>query len=97
MTTIQEQLAQDLAEVNWSDIMPHSKRDAVIVVYEGLSLVEVGAAIAQDNTAQVGVWIAEQLVQKPTAQQLSDWNGNPTQLFSTLIVQPYVLISPKGV
>jgi hypothetical protein len=92
MTTIQEQLSQDLATVNWSDIMPHCKRDAVIVVHEGLNLVEVGVAIAQDNVAQVQVWIAEQLLQKPTTQQLSAWNEHPEQEFSTLIVQPYVLI-----
>ncbi|MGB8700272.1 MAG: DUF2288 domain-containing protein [Thermosynechococcaceae cyanobacterium] len=95
MTDIREQLNDELAEIDWQTLMPHSKRDAVIVVHEGLDLIEVGVAIAQDNVSQVQVWIAEQLVQKPTAQQLSEWNNHPTQLFSTLIVQPYVLISLK--
>jgi hypothetical protein len=94
MTNIQEQLTQDLANVHWSDIAPHSKRDAVIVVHPALDMVEVGVAIAQDQVAQVQVWVEEQLVQKPTAAQLSDWNANPAQEFNTLIVQPYVLIRP---
>ena len=93
MTSIQAQLAQDLADVSWKDIIPHCQRDAVIVVYEGLDIVEVGVAIAQDNIAQVQVWVEEQLLQKPTAQQLSLWNQFPEQPFSVLIVQPYVLIS----
>jgi hypothetical protein len=94
MPSIQEQLTQDLANVNWSDIAPHSKRDAVIVVHPALDMVQVGVAIAQDKVTQVQVWVEEQLLQKPTAAQLSDWNANPTQEFRTLIVQPYVLISP---
>lgn len=93
MTNIQAQLTQDLADVSWKDIIPHCQRDAGIVVYEGLDIVEVGVAIAQDNIAQVQVWVEEQLLQKPTAQQLSLWNQSPEKLFSVLIVQPYVLIS----
>jgi hypothetical protein len=93
MTSIQEQLAQDLADVSWKDIIPHCQRDAVIVVYEGLDMIEVGVAIAQDNIAQVQVWVEEQLLQKPSAEQLSLWNQSPEQLFSVLIVAPYVLMT----
>jgi hypothetical protein len=92
MTSLQEQFTQDLADVNWRDIIPHCQRDGVIVVHQGLDIVEVGVAIAQDNLAQVQVWVEEQLLQKPTAPQLSLWNQSPEQLFSVLIVQPYVLI-----
>lgn len=95
MTSIQEQLAQDMANIEWSDLIPHCQRDAVIVVDEALNLIEAGVAIAQDNVSQVQVWVEEQLLQKPTAQQLSLWNQSPSQRFSTLIVQPYVLISSK--
>lgn len=95
MTSIQEQLAQDMANIEWSDLIPHCQRDAVIVVDEALNLIEAGVAIAEDNVAQVQVWVKEQLLQKPTEQQLSLWNQSPSQQFSTLIVQPYVLISSK--
>jgi hypothetical protein len=88
------QLAEDRADIEWEALIPHSRRDSIVFVHEGLDLVQVGVAIAQDNTAQVQVWIAEQLIQKPTPQQLSEWNQNPKQQFSALIVQPYVLISP---
>jgi hypothetical protein len=94
MTSIEAQLSEERADIEWEALIPHSKRDSIIFVHEGLDLVQVGVAIAQDNTAQVEVWIAEQLIQKPTAQQLSQWNQDPKQQFSTLIVQPYVLISP---
>jgi hypothetical protein len=95
MTSIEAQLAEERADIEWEALIPHSRRDSIIFVHKGLDLVQVGVAIAQDNTAQVEVWIAEQLIQKPTAQQLSEWNQNPKQPFSTLIVQPYVLICPS--
>ena len=46
MTSIQAQLTQDLADVSWKDLIPHCQRNAVIVVHEGLDVVEVGVAIA---------------------------------------------------
>ncbi|MFM1843834.1 MAG: hypothetical protein RLZZ490_2577, partial [Cyanobacteriota bacterium] len=32
MSQIQQQLAEELASMDWGTIMPHAKRDAVIVV-----------------------------------------------------------------
>ena len=95
MSSIQEKLRQDLADVAWTDLLPHSRRDAVIVVHETLDIVTAAEAIASDDSARVQVWIDEQLIQKPTQQQLSQWNAAPQTEFSTLIVQPYVLVSPR--
>ena len=92
MEELRKQLKEEMADVNWNDIKPHAQRDAVIVVHERLNLLDVGLAIAQDDKKAVEHWITEQLISKPSNQQLSDWNINPTQLFKTLIVQPFVLV-----
>ena len=92
MEELRKQLNEEMADVNWNDIKPHAQRDAVIVVNEKLDLLDVGVAIAQDDQMSVEHWITEQLISKPSNQQLSDWNVNQTQLFKTLIVQPFVLV-----
>lgn len=92
MEDIKTRLTQDLADVDWNDIKPHAQRDAVIVVNEKLDILEVGVAIAKDDTVAVQHWITEQLIKKPSNQQLSNWNVNPSQIFKTLIVQPFVLV-----
>ncbi|MEA5532693.1 DUF2288 domain-containing protein [Crocosphaera sp. XPORK-15E] len=92
MEDLKTRLTQDLADVNWHDIKPHAQRDAVIVVNENLDLLEVGIAIAKDDKISVEHWITEQLINKPSNRQLSDWNINPNRLFKTLIVQPFVLV-----
>ena len=92
MEDLRKRLSEDVADVNWNDIKPHAQRDAVIVVNNSLNLLDVGVAIAQDDKIVVERWITEQSISKPSNEQLSNWNSNESQLFTTLIVQPFVLI-----
>lgn len=92
MSDLNTQLSEELADIEWNCLIPHAKRDAIIIVNKHLNLVEVGSAIANDQVSLVQHWIAEQLLQKPTTDQLNNWNGHPETKFSTLIVQPFVLV-----
>lgn len=92
MSNLKEKLSQDIADISWQDLLPHAKRDAIIVVKEELDLSEVGIAIAEDNTNSVQGWITEQSISKPTAKQLTNWNNEPQKQFTTLIVQPFVIV-----
>lgn len=93
---LKAELAKSLDEAEWNWLMPHAKRDSVIVVNPELDLVDVGVAIANDNVSFVQRCIAENLIAKPTADQLADWNNNQSKRFIALIVQPYVLVQePK--
>ena len=92
MPNLRETLTKDIADIAWTDILPHAKRDAVIVVKSELDLSEVAVAIAQDNTSSVREWIATQAIAKPTAEQLTQWNDNPEKQFTALIVQPFVVV-----
>ena len=92
MQDLKAQLAENLDEAEWEWLIPHVQRDVVVVVAQPLDLLDVGVAIASDNTAVVQNWICEELLAKPSATQLSDWNGDRTKRFNTLIVQPFVLV-----
>jgi hypothetical protein len=88
---LRSELENMIGPVQWEWLKPHAQRDAIVVVDAALALAEVGMALATDNTQLVARWITEQLIGKPTADQLSDWNSG-NQTFSSLIVQPYVLV-----
>ncbi|MBE9221723.1 DUF2288 domain-containing protein [Cyanobacterium stanieri LEGE 03274] len=92
MSDLKTQLKEQIAEIDWKDLIPHAQRDAIILVDDNLDLIEVGSAIALNDTKTVENWISEQLIQKPNAEQLSHWNSQPTTQFTTIIVQPFVLI-----
>jgi hypothetical protein len=78
----------DEAEMDW--LQPHIDRDVVVWVDGSLDLIDVGMAIAQDDTSAVRRWIEEQFLIKPDADRISKWQ--PTVRFRALIVRPYVLI-----
>jgi hypothetical protein len=92
MSDIRVQLTKEMAEVTWSDLIPHVVRDALIIVDESLSLIDVGVAIALDDKLRVENWIAEMLVRKPSREELNTWQNKVDRKFVTLIVQPYVLV-----
>ena len=93
MPDLKTQFREELAETLWSELIPHAQRDALIVVTSDLDIVDVALALAQDDVTSVQYWIQENLIHKPTADELGCWNLEPTKLFNALIVQPFVLIS----
>jgi hypothetical protein len=96
MSDLRDQLAENLDEAEWEWLIPHAKRDAVLVVDTQLDLLDVGVAIANDNTASVEDWINRQLLTKPSLVKLGEWNNDRSKWFKTLIIQPYVLIQEKN-
>ncbi len=95
-TELQAQLAELIDEAEFDWLKPHIQKDTVIVVNDGLDLVEVGVAIATDNTIAVQRWVGEQLITKPTSTDLAVWNDQPHKRFQALIVQPYVLVQANS-
>lgn len=92
---IRTELAGMIDEVEWKWLIPHAKRNAIVVVIKELDLLDVGVAIANDQVTSVERWIREQLIYKPSPTQLATWNQNSDHQFTALIVQPYVLVQEK--
>jgi len=90
---LRDQLRKDVDVARWHWLESHAQRDAIVLVDPSLDLVDVGVAIATDNTQSVGRWIAEQLLLKPTQTQIIEWDARAAAIqFQALIIQPYVLI-----
>lgn len=92
MQDLRAELAAMVDEAEWEWLIPHAQRDAIVMVTPGLDLVEVGVALASDDVPSVQHWISEQLIYKPTSDQLANWGHDRTHRFNALIVQPYVLV-----
>lgn len=96
MEDIKSRLVENLDVAEWDWLVPHVKRDALVVVNPDLDLLDVGVAIASDNVSSVQRWISEALIAKPSPEQLSDWNQNRTKKFDTIIVDPFVLVQESS-
>ncbi|NJR60914.1 MAG: DUF2288 domain-containing protein [Cyanobacteria bacterium CRU_2_1] len=92
MQDLRAELAEMVDEAEWDWLIPHAQRDAIVMVNSDLDLLDVGVAIANDDVVSVQHWISEQLLSKPTSEQLADWATDRTRRFNALIVQPYVLV-----
>ncbi len=87
---LRQTLTESLDEARLDWLVPHLEKDVVIWVDAGLDLVEVGLAIATDDSTRVRRWIEEQFLIKPTPETIATWDAR--QRFQALIVQPYILI-----
>lgn len=96
MGNLKDDLAEMMDQADWNALIPHAKRDALIVVTPGLDLLDVGVAIATDRIDIVQGWIGQGLIAKPSQAQLELWNQFPGKQFTALIVQPYVLIQEQA-
>jgi hypothetical protein len=86
------ELAEMIGPAEWRWLSPHANRGALVFVDPGLDLAEVGLAIATDDTVAVNRWIAESLLTKPSPLQLEVLDQHGEKSFTSLIVQPFVLV-----
>lgn len=89
---LRERLREEILDCPWSDLAPHEKRGAVIVVTQELSLLDVAVEVALDRTSNVEKWLGQGKISRPDKALLSRWDRTPDKPFRFLIVQPYVLI-----
>jgi hypothetical protein len=92
MSNIIEQFKQDLAEVPWKDLRIHLQRDSIVLVADGLSLLDVAVAVAEDDKPLVESWVSAGTLTKPTAEQIKAWEKQLDKPFKMLIVQPFILL-----
>lgn len=95
MKATKEELALQVDEARWEWLRAHLERGGVIIVDGALELAAVGERIASDDTATIGGWIETGKLSKPSAEQITGWDGNTEVRFATLIVSPYILIQEK--
>lgn len=92
---MRERLAAFIGNVFWSDLSAHAARDALIVVADELDMLDVGVALATDDSARVARWIEQGTLSKPSAADLARFRAEPAAMFESLIVQPFVLVRPR--
>ena len=85
-------LEESLGPVRLSDLGAHLARDAVIVVAPSLDLLDVGVAVAENDTGRIDAWIRDGVVTKPTLEQLERWGRTEGEVAHALVVQPFVLV-----
>ena len=88
---IREKFTRELQIVEWAALVPHFDRGGVVEIDGSLNLVDVGIAMANDNSGVVAEWLSYGLISQPDKFKSDTWVSQGDS-FQFLIVQPYVLV-----
>ncbi len=85
---LRECLGREVQHSEWRWLRPHHAAGRLVFA-RGLDLIEVGVAVAEDDSARVGAWLADGALVQSTDVDLTTWGDERRLVF--LIVQPFVI------
>ena len=88
-----DKLAAYTGTVPWSYLAPHQTTGSLYFVDPSLKLEVVGAAISENNAAQVKAWLKSGDLVKIEEIHAAQWTDAAKE-FEALVVSPFVLCRP---
>ncbi|MCK9202284.1 MAG: DUF2288 domain-containing protein [Gallionella sp.] len=97
MTTLSQQdidrinINLETSRIAWKELQVFFASGAVILVGEGLDLVEVAVQISKDNKAQVAQWLESGQIARVSDKQALAWYESDAEVWA-VVARPYVLV-----
>jgi hypothetical protein len=91
LTPLEQELCRETAKVNWADIEPFFANGSLITVDNSLDLIKVAVAITEDDSVNMQVWMADNLVLNTNDQMALNWQQSDSLLW-VVVVKPWVLV-----
>jgi len=88
---LRAKIDQETAQIPWSSLQRFFAQGTAIWVDQGLDLVDVALAVAEDSAERVGFWMSEGSVSKVSDTQARDWIQNDAVVWA-VVVRPWVLV-----
>lgn len=88
---LRAKINQETAKIPWSSLQRFFAQGTAIWVDQGLDLVDVALAIAEDSPERVGPWMSERRVSKVSDSQARDWIELDAVVWA-VVVKPWVLV-----
>jgi hypothetical protein len=88
---LKARLNQETSKLRWTELQRHYAGGNVVVIDEALDLIVVAVAIARDDTAAVGKWMADGLLARVSDIQAAAWLQVDLEMWA-VVVKPWVLV-----
>ena len=86
-----DRLNLETGRLSWPELQRHFARGMVVVVAEGLDLIEVAARLSEDDKARFETWTRQNQVWRANDEDAIRWQAaNPE--FWSVVVAPWVLV-----
>ena len=84
-------LNNETAKIPWPELLRHFAGGNIIVVSDGMDLIEVAARLAVDDKDAVARWLNEGSIARATDAQAQAWLNADVSMW-TVVVKPWVLV-----
>ena len=88
-------LLGETARISWQELQPFFARGALLRVESGLDLVEVAAALAEDDRSRVSAWLGSGQLAAVTASEAHDLLQRDPELWA-VVVAPWVVMQERS-
>jgi len=92
-TSSADKLDKYTGEVDWLYLKPHWEAGVLLYVDPSIDLLEVGDALAADDTDKVQDWLTRADLLKPGELHAQQWEQGE-ESFRAMVVSPFVLMQP---
>lgn len=88
---IRAKLSAEVNSVDAEGLLPHQRRQGLLMLAPERDLLDAAMAIATDQTETVRSLTGSGALYKPSLAQMADWVVDRSLRFQFVVVQPYVL------
>ena len=89
-----EELKSQVQVTGAQSLLPHQRRDGLLILRASHDLLDVALAIADDDSELIAGYLKKGSLYKPSLAELADWCVQTELRFQFIILQPYVLAQP---
>tara|TARA_R110000764_G_scaffold115317_1_gene202340 strand:- start:546 stop:845 length:300 start_codon:yes stop_codon:yes gene_type:complete len=82
--------------IEWKTLEPHFARGDLLSVAPDLDLVQAAAAMMEDDSEQIKVWMDNKQLQVATDAQAGDWAEREPKTLWAVVIRPWVLVQERG-
>lgn len=93
---LQQKILQETARYPWKELIRQFAAGNVVVVADGLDLVEVAYWMASDNATAIAPLLASGQLAKVSDEQAQQWLKDEAELW-TVVVKPWIVVQYKKV
>jgi hypothetical protein len=88
-------LNQETGRLSWAEAERHFARGIIVKVAAELDLIEVAAAMADDDKAKFSRWLEAGQLARADSEDAKYWHQTQAE-FWAIVVAPWVLVQPIG-
>lgn len=95
MDTLESRLNLETARIAWRELGRYFAAGQVIRIEAGLDLIQVAAAVAEDDASRVNQWLQAQEMAPVSDAEAKAWQEADAMVWA-VVVKPYILVQESG-